>query len=190
MTRVAVCSGLAIALASASTGGGADAQDADRAFPPTSATPSVAASTAQATGSLPAAGSWMLSETHSPIDYSPVVIATASASDVQLSIQCRGGRTDMVVASPGRGLRADEHRVSYAINDATAVPVALGPSSSGTGLALRGDVPRFLMALPQQGEIAFHITSRQGDALHGRFALPDLKKVLGRLAGPCKWPTN
>ena len=54
--------------------------------------------------------SWVVSETTSPIDYSPVVIATATArgapdgSGIKLSIACRGGKTSLVLS--GRGLGA------------------------------------------------------------------------------------
>src|SRR5262249_43713612 len=54
----------------------------------------------------PSAADWVVSETTSPFDYSPIAIATATANGgpdnvaVQLSIQCRGGRTDLVVLSP------------------------------------------------------------------------------------------
>ena len=60
----------------------------------------------------PAADNWIVSETTSPLDYTPVAIATALSSAgpdgaiLQLSIQCRGGRTDLVITGPaltGRG---------------------------------------------------------------------------------------
>ena len=144
--------------------------------------PTVALQLAQST--------WIVSETRSPVDYSPVAIATASTPDLQLSIQCRGGRSEMVVASSRLALRADRHAVSYMVNDGAPVPIAVGPSISGKGLALRGDVSRFLMTLPERGEVAFRVTGREGEALEGRFALAGLKALHGRMAGPCKWPTN
>ena len=51
----------------------------------------------------PAADNWIVSETTSPLDYTPVVIATALSSGgpdgtiLQFSIQCRGGRTNLVI---------------------------------------------------------------------------------------------
>ena len=142
----------------------------------------------------PAADNWIVSETTSPLDYTPVAIATASASDgpdgspLQLSIQCRGGRTDLVIGGPALTRRAEDYLVSYFVNDGQPVVVATGTPASGTGVAIKGDVVRLLASLPDRGEIAFRVTIRQGAALEGRYALAGLKVVLDRLAVPCKWP--
>ena len=142
----------------------------------------------------PAADNWIVSETTSPLDYTPVAIATASASDgpdgspLQLSIQCRGGRTELVISGPALTRRAEDYLVSYFVNDGQPVVVATGTPASGTGVAIKGDVVRLLASLPDRGEIAFRVTIRQGAALEGRYALAGLKVVLDRLAVPCKWP--
>ena len=147
-----------------------------------------------APGVAPAADNWIVSETTSPLDYTPVAIATASSSGgpdgatMQLSIQCRGGRTDLVIGDPALARRGEDYVVSYVVNDGQPVVVAAGTPASGTGVALRGDVVRLLASLPDRGDIAFRVTPRQGAALEGRYALAGLKIVLDRLAGPCKWP--
>lgn len=144
---------------------------------------------------VPTAGKWIVSETRSPIDYSPVAIATAASSTgpdgvLQLSIQCRGGRSEMVIRSAPLMRRAEDHVVSYAINDAPPVTVTSGLSSSGSGIALKGDVAGFLMSLPAEGAIAFRVADRQGGTLEGRYDLAGIKALVARLAGPCKWPRN
>ncbi len=142
----------------------------------------------------PAADNWIVSETTSPLDYTPVAIATASSRagpdgvPLQLSIQCRGGRTDLVVGDRTFTLRAEDYVVSYAVNDGPPAVVAAGAATSGTGVALRGDVVRLLASLPDRGEVAFRVTARQGATLEGRYALAGLKTLLARLAVPCKWP--
>ena len=148
-----------------------------------------------APAAAPAAGKWIVSETRSPIDYSPVAIATASSSAgpdgvLQLSIQCRGGRSEMVIRSAPLMRRAEDHVVSYVINDAPPVAVTSGLSSSGSGIALKGDVAGFLMSLPAEGAIAFRVADRQGETLEGRYDLAGIKALVARLAGPCKWPRN
>jgi len=141
-----------------------------------------------------AADNWIVSETTSPLDYTPVAIATASSragpdgATMQLSIQCRGGRTDLVIGHPSLTLRAEDYVVSYAVNDSQPAVVAAGTAASGTGLALRGDVVRLLASLPDRGDVAFRVTNRQGATLEGRYALAGLKTLLARLAVPCKWP--
>jgi hypothetical protein len=142
----------------------------------------------------PAADNWIFSETTSPIDYTPIAIATASSSGgpdgaiMQLSIQCRGGRTDLVIGGPALTLRGEDYVVSYGVNDGKPVVVAAGTPASGTGVAIRGDVVRLLASLPDAGDIAFRVTARQGASLEGRYTLASLKILLGRLAVPCKWP--
>ncbi|MGZ5898973.1 MAG: hypothetical protein ACXWLB_01575 [Reyranella sp.] len=142
----------------------------------------------------PAADNWLVSETTSPLDYSPVAIATASSragpddATMQLSIQCRGGRTDLVIGGPALTLRAEDYVVSYAVNDSQPAMVAAGTAASGTGVALRGDVVHLLASLPDRGDVAFRVANRQGATLEGRYALAGLKTLLARLAVPCKWP--
>jgi hypothetical protein len=154
--------------------------------------PQPAASAAPAVA--PAADNWLVSETTSPLDYTPVAVATASSSDgpdgatMQLSIQCRGGRTDLAIGGPTLTLRAGDYVVSYAVNDGQPVVVAAGTAASGTGVALRGDVVRLLASLPDRGDIAFRVTNRQGATLEGRYALASLKILLDRMAVPCRWP--
>jgi hypothetical protein len=150
---------------------------------------------APAPAAAPMAGKWIVSETRSPIDYSPVAIATAASSTgpdgvLQLSIQCRGGRSEMVIRSAPLMRRAEDHVVSYAVNDAPPVTVTSGLSSSGSGIALKGDVAGFLLSLPAEGAIAFRVADRQSGTLEGRYDLAGIKALVVRLAGPCKWPRN
>ena len=154
--------------------------------------PAPAASSTSAVA--PPADNWIVSETTSPLDYTPVAVATASSrtgpdgDTMQLSIQCRGGRTDMVISGPTVTRRAEDYVVSYAVNDSQPGVVAVGTPASGTGVALRGDIVRLLASLPDHGDIAFRVTNRQGATLEGRYALAGLKTLLARLAVPCKWP--
>ena len=165
--------------------------------PPAAVPPAVVVVPAAPPAALPTptAGKWIVSETRSPIDYSPVAIATATSSAgpegvLQLSVQCRGGRTEMVIRSAPLMRRAEDHVVSYVVNDSAPVTVASGLSSSGSGIALKGDVAGFLTSLPAEGAIAFRIADRQGGTLEGRYDLPGIKALVARLAGPCKWPRN
>ena len=156
---------------------------------PVLAPPTVAPTQAPA----PAAGKWIVSETRSPVDYSPVLIATASSSAgpdgvLQLAIECRGGRTEMVIRSAPLMRRAEDHVVSYSINDGPSVTVTIGLSSSGSGIALKSDVAAFLKSLPADGAIAFRVANQQGKTLEGRYDLPGIKALVARIAGPCNLP--
>lgn len=137
---------------------------------------------------------WTVSETTSPVDYTPITVATASSAPasggaaMQLSIQCRGGRTDLVIDGPALTRRGEDYAVSYAVNGGQAVSIGGGAPASGSGIALKGDVVPLLASLPDRGTVMFRVAGRQDPALEGRYSLPALKIVLDRLAGPCKWP--
>jgi hypothetical protein len=137
---------------------------------------------------------WIVSETTSPLDYTPVAIATASSGGgpdgaaLQLSIQCRSGRTDLMIGGPAVTRRGEDYVVSYAVDDGQPVVVAAGTPASGTGVAIKGDVVRLLASLPERGDVTFRLAARQGAAVEGRYALASLKIVRDELAVPCKWP--
>jgi len=143
-----------------------------------------------------AADTWIFSETQSPLDYAPVTIASAwSTADaegraMQLSIQCRRGRTDLLIFSPALTGRVEQALVSYAVDEAQPIPLASAPAPAGTGIAIKGDVVRLLTSLPPRGEVEFHVAQSQGAPLDGQYNLPALSTVLDRLIAPCKWPSR
>ena len=138
--------------------------------------------------------SWIVSETTSPLDYSPVVIASATAggapdgSGMKLSIACRGGNTSLVVSGPSILPAGEGYAVSYAVDGGAPTTLAAAAAASGTGMAIVGDVVRLLVSLPPQGEIAFRIAGRRGVTLEGRYSLDGLKTARERMAVPCRWP--
>src|SRR5258708_27321165 len=105
----------------------------------------------------PAADNWIVSQTTSPFDYSPIAIATASTTSgldgvaLQLSIQCRGGGTELVLGSTPPTLRGEGYAATYRIDDGGPVQVATGTPASGTGIAIKGDLVRLLAGAPHHG---------------------------------------
>ncbi len=142
----------------------------------------------------PAGDNWIVSETTSPVNYTPIVTATAPSrggsdgSAMQLSILCRGGRTELVVAGPAISRSGADYAISYRINDAQPVQLAAGAPSFGTGAAFTGDVVRLLQSLPEEGDITVRLSTRTGAAQEGHFLLGGLKMVRERVAAACKWP--
>jgi hypothetical protein len=143
----------------------------------------------------PVSDNWIVSETTSPVDYTPIVKATAvstggsDGSSMNLSIHCRGGRTELVVAGPAVSRSGKDYVISYHINDGQTVQLAAGSPSFGTGAAFTGDIVRLLQSLPENGHIAVRISARGGAAQDGRFSLGGLKTVREKLAAACKWPS-
>ena len=137
---------------------------------------------------------WIISETSSPVNYTPIVTAIASShgtsdsSLMQLTAYCRGGRTGLVVSGPAISSRGADYTISYRVNDGQRMQLAAGQPSFGTGAAFPGDVVGLLQSLPEEGHIDIHITARSRAVQDGYFLLSGLKKARERLAAACKWP--
>ena len=142
----------------------------------------------------PGSDNWVVSETTSPVDYTPIATATASStggsdgSSMQLSIHCRGGRTELVITGPTVSRSSVDYLISYRINDGQPVQLAAAAPSFGTGAAFTGDVVRLLQSLPEEGDIAVRLSTRNGAAQEGYFLLVGLKMVREKVAAACKWP--
>ena len=142
----------------------------------------------------PANDNWTISETTSPVDYTPFVVAItpsldgAEGSAMRLSIYCRNGRTELVVAGSAISGRGENYIVSYRVNGDQPVQTAGGTPSFGSGVAFKGDVVRLLQSLPEEGEIAVRLSPRTGVARNGNFSIGGLKMVREKLAAACRWP--
>jgi hypothetical protein len=137
---------------------------------------------------------WIVSETTSPVDYTPIVAANTSSrgldgSSMQLSIFCRNGRTEIVITGSALARKGEDYAVTYSINGNQPVRVAAGSPSFGTGVALQGDVVRLLQSFPDEGEIAIHFSTRTAAAVDRSFSLGGLKTVREKIAAACKWPS-
>jgi hypothetical protein len=139
------------------------------------------------------ADNWIVSQTTSPVDYSPVATATtlsddgAAESAMKLSIRCRRGRTELVVAGPGISGRGDDYVISYRVNDGQQVQIAAAAPASGAGVAFGGDVIRLLQSLPDAGSLSVHLAPRTGTAVDGTFSLGGWESVRAKMVAACKW---
>ena len=137
---------------------------------------------------------WIISETTSPVNYTPIVTVTASSrgasdgSPMQLAIHCRGGRTELVVSGPAISRRSSEYSITYRVNDNQPVQLPASSPSFGTGAAFTGDIVRLLQSLPEDGHIAVRISPRGGAGQDGDFLLGGLTKAREKLAAACRWP--
>jgi hypothetical protein len=137
---------------------------------------------------------WIVSQTTSPLDYTPIATATTSSRQVesgsamQLSIRCRGGHTELVVAGPAISGRGEDHVISYRVNDGQLVQIAETVPAFGAGVAFKGDAVPLLQSLPDQGDLTIRISPRVGTAHDGIFSLAGLQTVRGKMAAACKWP--
>jgi len=149
--------------------------------------------TAPAHHAAPKTDNWIVSQTTSPVDYSPVATATtlsddgAAESAMKLSIRCRRGRTELVVAGPGILSRGNDYAISYRVNDGQQVQIAAAAPASGAGVAFGGDVIRLLQSLPDAGSLSVHLAPRTGTAVDGTFSLGGWESVRAKMVAACKW---
>lgn len=137
---------------------------------------------------------WLISETTSPVDYSPIVTATTSSvsgSDgaaMQLAIHCRKGRTELLVVGPAALRNANEYAISYGVNEDPPIQLTGASPSFGSGVAFPGDVVQLLRLLPDDGSIVVRLSTRAGAVQEGRFLLGGFKNVREKMAAACRWP--
>src|SRR5262249_30705266 len=135
---------------------------------------------------------WIISETTSPVDYSPVVVAATRSREssesmaMVLSIYCRNSHTYLVLAGSTISGRADDYAISYRINGSKPTQAGVGSALYG-GVAIQGDIAGLLQSLPDEGEIAIRLDARAGSTREGHFSLDGLKAVRNKLTTACKW---
>jgi hypothetical protein len=143
----------------------------------------------------PAARSWIVSETMSPVDFSPMITATTSSQSVakdapaMFIIRCRGQRTDLLVSTEGswRASRANELQVDLQVNDQPAVRMQWSASTDGRTAIFKDDAVRFLRSLPDGGRIMVSVSDAQGVAHQASFQLAGLDVIRQKIAAACKW---
>jgi hypothetical protein len=142
-------------------------------------------------------GGWIVSETMSPVDYSPQVSATVPGNgEGSLSVHCRRGRTEvtMSVLNFARYTVGAQVAATVSVNGGEAVRQAWtqdsGPAATGATatLVLRGDPVRFLRSLPTNGRMSVRVSDRDGVPHDTEFPLEGLETVRDKVSATCRWP--
>jgi hypothetical protein len=137
---------------------------------------------------------WVVSETTSPVDYSPQLTAAIMADTVSegglstLIIRCHGGRTEVIGTFKGRRppLSTREFRVAYQVNGGSlrALPAT---STDGHMIKLQGDVIALLKSWSDNARLAIQITDRLESNKEAVFHLGDFSNVKQRIGFACRW---
>jgi len=157
------------------------------------------------------ASNWVVSETTSPVDYSPQISATTfsitSPGEPQMSLamHCRRGRTDVVVgvADFARYPAGATIMLDYVVISQEAirkrwverrwmqrggVEQRWNEVNRSVEIALNGDAISFLQLLPDDGMLFLRVSDRQGVSHDAEFHLTGLEPIRGKVATACKWP--
>jgi hypothetical protein len=146
----------------------------------------------------PADTAWLVSETTSPVDYSPLITAvihsTSSMKDAPntLAVRCRGLRTELLLGTEGtwRATRASEVHVNYQINDQAPVRLQWTVSADGKTVSYKDDAVGFLRLLPEGAQLKINVFDRQGVGQEATFQLTGLDSVRKKIGLACKWPST
>jgi hypothetical protein len=138
---------------------------------------------------------WIVSETTSPVDYSPLITAvirsTTSLQDAPntLVIRCLGPRTEVLLRTEGtwRASRSSKVQVDYQINDQPPVRLQWITSADGKTASYGNDAVGFLQSLPEGARLKIKVLDKAGSGHDATFQLAGLDAVRKQIAAPCKW---
>jgi hypothetical protein len=141
---------------------------------------------------------WVLSETTSPVDYSPLITAvirsTSSVKDAPttLAVRCRGLHTELLLRMAGTwpASRASEVQVDYQINDQPFVRLPWTVSADGKTASYKDDAVGLLRSLPENARLKISVFDRQGLGQEATFQLTGLDSVRKKIGLACKWPSD
>jgi Type VI secretion system VasI, EvfG, VC_A0118 len=146
----------------------------------------------------PADTAWVVSETTSPVDYSPLITAvihsTSSVKDAPstLAVRCSGPRTELLLRTEGawRASRSSEVQVDYQINDQPFVRLQWTVSADGKAASYKDDAVGLLRSLPEGAQLKIGVFDRQGLGQEATFQLTGLDSVRKKIGLACKWPST
>jgi hypothetical protein len=141
----------------------------------------------------PTGTNWVVSETTSPVDYSPLVTAltrsTSPAKDAPttLAVRCRGKHTELLVRTDGTWAttRGNELRIDYQINDQPAVRLPWTASADGKTASYKGDAVGLLQSLPEGARLKINVFDGPGPGHDATFQLTGLDTVRQKIAVAC-----
>ena len=145
--------------------------------------------------SPPSGTNWVISETTSPIDYSPLVTGLMrSSSEVKdapsaLMVRCLGQRTEFLVRTDGTWspTRGHELRVDYQVNDEPAVGLQWILSSDGKTATYKDDPVSLLRSLPDGARLKINVADRASSSHEGTFQIDGWDVVRNKIGIACKW---
>jgi hypothetical protein len=166
--------------------------------PPTPEPPPVAAqpNTEDTTAALPAGKGWLVSETTSPRDFSPLFVAklyalppVAADAPETLVLRCRNQRTEMSLGANGvwRALRGGSVEVVISPDQPAARPMRWRLAVDGR-TAIMPDDPVELVRGLGGGRASISVTDDAGRITSAIFNLAGIDTVRAKLANSCRWP--
>ena len=138
-------------------------------------------------------GNWVISETTSPVDYSPQITATvfSAASAVKdapstFAIRCRRQRLELIVSTNGSWRPVTNFKVSYRIDNQSPVEEQWVALPDGRGAIFQGDVSRLLRILSKGERLSIRVYDWQRPMHEATFQIRGIDFVQQKIAAICK----
>ena len=162
------------------------------------ATPPGVAAPSSSVASGAQGSEWTVSETTSPVDYSPLVTATILArSDTKdapmaLVVRCSGRRTELGLRMEGssRAPRGGEVLVAYQVNDQPMVKLRWTTSAEGTTVSYREDAVTLLQSFSDGGQLKIVVPDGSDRASEATFQLAGWNGIRDKIATACLWTST
>lgn len=140
---------------------------------------------------------WTVSETSSPVDYSPLVTATilaraeTGAAPTELVVRCRGRRSELGLRmeSAPRASRGGEIPVSYQLNDQPMVKLRWMASTDGKTTNYRGDATALLRSFSEDTRLKIIVPNGSGSS-EAVFQFAGWNAIRDKIATACKWTST
>ena len=141
---------------------------------------------------------WTVSETTSPVDYSPLVTATILArpdtkdAPMALVVRCSGRRTELGVRMEGssRAPRGGEILVASQVNDQPMVKLRWTASAEGRTASYREDAVALLQSFSDGGQLKIMVPDGSGRASEATFQLAGWSAIRDSISTACMWTST
>ena len=138
---------------------------------------------------------WIVSETTSPLDYSPLISAvihsTAGEKDSpsSLAVRCRAQRTEVSLGTNGAwGVpRGNVIQVDYQIDDRPRIRQQWILTADGRTATYKGDAAELLRSIPDGAALKVAVADKDNIRREALFQLAGLSAIRQKVAAACKW---
>lgn len=138
---------------------------------------------------------WTVSETSSPVDYSPLVTAKILArsetgsAPATLEVRCRGRRSELGLRMDGtpRASRGSEITVAYQIGDQPVVKSRWTASADGKAANYKGDTTALLQSFSEDARLKIIVSDGSGWDGEAAFRLAGWNAIRDKIATACMW---
>jgi hypothetical protein len=136
-------------------------------------------------------GKWVYTESRSPVDDSPQIVAAllGDGQEKILIFRCQENRTDAVFL-PGAFFFSSNNRVEVLmrLNSDTPTSFSMIPGTNNRSLFVPAP-SAFMRLLPDNAKLFFRATLANGERADATFELADVSAARDRIAETCHWTT-